>query len=245
MTGKPDLLMVHGYNHDPHTKLGKHSPFRPGGNFDVWPKIFTDHVCEPVPWYSAIQFQDTAEAWKAGHRNTYAWSYSDLAPAAAEGLLKQTEGREGLDIVAHSLGSRVALLAIKAHPERFRRVLLLNAAEIWREGLPIIRNAPGVEFLNIAVKDDDVLARLGALAAPGDGPKHCLGNGCPAGMRRLPNFDEVVLDDSFDQDYYNDILEDGTIWDLQGDGPSYGDHSFSFIHEGNHPLFRAFFEGTL
>jgi pimeloyl-ACP methyl ester carboxylesterase len=241
MNGLPNLLMIHGYNHDPRTKLGEHSPFRPDGNFDRWPRIFTDHICEPVPWYSAIQFQDTAQAWKAGYTNTYAWSYSHLAVAAAEGLLVRVEGREGLDVVAHSLGTRVVLLAIKERPEAFRKVLLLNGAEIWREAIPIIEENPCVEFLNVAVGEDDVLASMGAKAAPGDGQKRCVGNGCPAGMRRLPNFDEVVLDDLFDQAYYYGLHG----WDLQGDGPSYGDHSFSFEHEGNHPLFRAFFAGDL
>lgn len=234
------LLMVHGYNHDPMTIDGKNSPHREGGNFDLWPKIFPDRTPEFVPWYSAIQYEDTPRAWKAGYATTYAWSYSDLAPEAAKGLLVQTEGRRGLDVLAHSLGTRVVLLAIKKRPEAFRRVLLLNGAEIWREAIPIIEEADGVEFLNVAVREDDVLARLGARAAPGEGPKHCIGNGCPAGMRRLPNFREVVLDDWYDQQFYED-----RSWDIQGDGPSYGDHSFSFLHEGNHPLYRAFFEGEL
>ena len=233
------LLMVHGYNHDP--KSEERSPFRPGGNFDLWPKIFTDHECEPVPWYSAIQFEDTFAALKAGHPNTYRWSYCDLATAAAEGLLKQVEYREGLDVVAHSLGSRVVLQAIKERSGSFNRVLLLNGAEIWREAIPVIEDNPRIQFLNVAVREDDVLARMGAKAAPGEGVKRCIGNGCPPGMRWLPNFSEVILDDKYDQRYFA-----GKGYpDIEGDGPSYGDHSFSFLHEGNHELFRAFFRGEI
>lgn len=230
------ILMIHGYNHDPGDP--EHSPFRNGGNFDLWPKIFTDHECEPVPWYSAIQFKDTGKALLRGHHNTYRWSYIALAPQAAESLLHQVDGRTGLDVVAHSLGTRVVLLALKQRPEAFRRVLLLNGAEIWREAIPIIEGARDIEFLNIAVREDDVLARMGAKAAPGDGIKRCIGNGCPPGMRDLPNFREIILDDAYDQR--------GTRFpDLQGDGPSYGDHSFSFLHGGNHELFRTFIRGEL
>ena len=234
-----NLLMVHGYNHDP--KEEKHSPFREGGNFDVWPKIFTDHECEPVAWYSGIQFEDTLKAFKAKHPTTYRWSYLDLAPEAARGLLTLGEGRTGLDVVAHSLGTRVVLLAIKKRPEMFGKVLLLNGAEIWREAIPVIEKHPDIQFLNIAVREDDVLARMGAKAAPGEGPKHCIGNGCPPGMRWLPNFDEVILDDEYDQNYF----ATKGYPDLEGDGPSYGDHSFSFLHKPNHKLFRAFFRGEL
>ena len=237
---KRPLLMIHGYNHDP--DRAEHSPFRPGGNFDLWPKIFTNHTPEFVPWYSAIKWVDTDLARDAGHWNTYRWSYLDLAEKAASALETALLTRTGLDVVAHSLGTRVVLLAVQRQPECFRRVLLLNGAEIWRKAIPIIETSPSVDFLNIAVREDDVLARMGALAAPGDGPKHCIGNGCPAGMRRLPNFREVVLDDDYDQRYFADRYG---FDDLEGDGPSYGDHSFSFVHEGNHALYRAFFAGEL
>jgi len=236
-----ELLLVHGYNHDPSDYLGEHSPHRPGGNFDVWPRIFSETTPLFLPWYSAVQWRDTRLAWDAGFSTTYGWAYGPLVDNAVEQLLTRMHGKSGIDCFAHSLGTRVALLAAEQRPDLFRKIILINGAEIWRVANPIIENTPGIQYLNIAVAEDDVLARAGSLMAPGDGVKRCIGNGCPPGMRWLENFNEVRLDDEYDQRYWKALRD----WDLEGDGPSRGDHSFSYDHEGNHELYRSFFADTL
>lgn len=234
------LLMIHGYNHDPDDP--EHDPGRPGGNFPTWEGIFTESECIRVPWYSAIQFRDTFRALSNGHSTTYRYAYLDLVPKAVQSVLAIVDGLdEPADIVAHSLGTRVALQAVLARPVKFRRVLMLNGAEIERVAKPIIKANTGVQFLNIAVYEDDVLNYMGDRFAPGEGKKRCIGNGMPAGVRRLSNFDEIVLDDEDDYEFFLDRYG----WNLAGDGPSAGDHSYSFLHDGNYELFRRFFRGDL
>jgi hypothetical protein len=233
-----DILMIHGYNHDPDDP--DHSPSRPGGNFDVWSRMLPDHNCIPFPWYSGRQWVDTFAARAAGYRTSYGWAYGALAVDAAARLVTMVDNM-GLvypNIVCHSLGTRVALLAIQSDPDRFEgsSVLMLNGAEMVDVGMPIINDVHTC-FLNIAVREDGVLEYMGENFAPGDHVGGCIGNGCPAGARRLVNFDEIILDDDFDKQFF--LARCG--WDLEGDGPSQGDHSYSFLREANWPLFRKFF----
>lgn len=234
------IIMVPGYNHDPARPA--HDPGRPGGNFPTWEAMLEGRRCVRFPWYSAIQWEDTAHARDAGCATTYEWSYRKLAPAASDRLIDVVDGMDGTsDVLAHSLGSRVVLQAIKERPEKFRKVLLMGGAELHRVALPIIESTPDVQYLSLAIWDDDILQKLGTTFAPGRGPKYCIGNKCPAGVRRLPNFDEVRLDDGYDQEFFRRRYG----MDLNGDGPGWGDHAEYYEHEGNHPLCRGFFDGKI
>lgn len=229
------LAMIHGYNHDP--SVHEHSPFRPGGNFDIWKDMLPDHEYHPLPWYSAIQRRDLFKAWKHGCWNTYFYSYKKLAPrAAVDGLLK-FQHFEGEHLIAHSLGTRVALQIVERLPNAFSKVLLLNGAERCDVAIEIIRRNPQVEFLNIAVGTDDIVGRLGAWMEPSFGKHGCIGSGIP-GWMDTTNVDEFRLDDPWEQQWCEDHFD----WDIRGDNPdTIGDHSFSFLHEGNWPLYRRFF----
>ncbi len=237
---KRPLLMIHGYNHRPGHP--KHGPFRPSGNFDIWPRIFTDHEPLFLEWDSALQGRDMWRAMRHGCWNTYQFAYSRLAPAAvkqANDMLSAIDGP--IDIVAHSLGTRVALLLLTWRPHAFGRVLLMNGAETISVADSIVRQYPRIKFKNVAVRTDDVVAGLGAWFEPRIGRHPCIGNGMTT---RLPveNLKEVILDDPVQKDYYH--RNHG--WRINGDNPdSRGDHSYSFLNENNWPLLRALMADTL
>ncbi len=233
MTKRP-LLMIHGYNHRPDHP--KHGPHRPGGNFDIWPQIFTDHAPLFLEWDSALQGRDLWRAMRNGCWNTYNFAYSRLAPAAVEQANDMVAPVDGpIDIVAHSLGTRVALLLLTLRPHKFDRVLLMNGAETVYIANRIIRNYPDIRFKNVAVRTDDVVAGLGAWFEPRPGRHPCIGNGI-GGRLPLDNLNEVILDDPVQKDYYHRNYG----WRIDGDNPdSRGDHSYSFLNKNNWPLLRA------
>lgn len=234
MVSSRRLIMVHGYNHDP--RIAKYDPNRPGGNFDVWPKIFPERACLGLSWHSGIMFRDGFRAWANGHFTTYAWAYSDLAVDAARRLHELARNLGPIDVVAHSLGTRVVLLAAARSPTMFGRVVMLNGAETVQAALPLLRAAVGVEFLNVAVREDDVLRRMGARFEPRFGRHGCIGNGIGTPP---DNVTQVILDDPLDPMRL-------PFPDLRGDNPdSYGDHDYSWKHEGNYELYRTFLRGEL
>jgi len=228
------VVMIHGYDYDPFDP--NNSPFANDGAFTAWTKHLDGKKIVPLPWYSARAVKDIFRAWMAGHLTTYSWAYLDLVEPAVDKLLNIKAPRLP-DVICHSLGSRVILRALEERPNSFRRVIFLNGAETVKAATPIIRNSPWTQFLNISVSTDDVLKRLGAWFEPEFG-KHALigyrGIGASAG---LENLTEVQLDDKGTQQFYRRQYG----WDLRGDNPdSIGDHRFSYLHEGNWPLYRTF-----
>lgn len=235
------IVFVHGYNHDPQDPL--HSPSRsPDGFFNVCSQIFKGGWHVPLPWYSGRQFKDSFRAWKAGRLTTYSWAYNDLADDAAQKLLDMQTTLMP-DVICHSLGSRVVLRALEVRPNAFRRVIFLNGAETVKVAAPIIENSPWTRFLNVHVSTDDVLGKMGAWFEPEFGKHHCIGYRGIGGNSEVGNLTEIQLDSKAVQDMYRHRYG----WDLRGDNPnSIGDHSFSYLHEGNWPLYRKFIaEGQL
>lgn len=226
------VLMIHGYNHDPKVKIND--------AFPVWEEMLEGWECIRHPWFSAVQGRgsDVWKAFKAWVRNpygllpnTYTWAYSRLAPEAAKKILPFDGAK--YDIIAHSLGTRVALLAVAENPHWFRRVMLLNGAETSSEAIRLMAMAPEVEFINVAVEDDDILRKMGAVMSPKVGYDPCIGNG----MDVVPeNCLQVVLDDPDDPIHTR-------FHDLEGDNPdSWGDHFWSFMCQKNWPLLTWWFQ---
>lgn len=232
--------MVHGFNHDPATP--RRSAERvPDGCFTIWRQHLGAHNPEPFNWYSGVSGFGVWRAWLAGQPTSYAWAYSKLAENAARRLVAEIMDQgPGVDVICHSLGSRVVLLAMQARPNLFRRVIFLNAAETAQVALPILAANERTQFLNIAVQTDDVLDKLGAWFEPMIGKHACLGNGALAGRKKdMPgNLCQVILDDTYDQLAFADMG-----WDIRGDNPeTYGDHHYSYLHDENWLLYRYFLD---
>lgn len=232
----PRLALVHGYNHDPNDP--EHSPAARGAYFDCMEKIFSDQcMLFRFPWYSGVMGRDAFKAWRHGHLTTYAWAYKKLAISAAERLAAHSRSQGTLDVVAHSLGTRVALQAVSAAPRTFRKVILLNGAETCEAAREAMKKAPSVDFLNIAVKTDDTVKTLGGTFAPKLGYEGCIGNGTGS----FPdNCTEIILDDIASKAEY---VSRG--WDIRGNGPGWADHDFSYKHPPNWNIYKNWLLGTL
>lgn len=230
------IFLIHGFDHDP--SASEHSPLRAGGQYPIWMEQLKG--CAPFPflWYSG-RVSHFWRAWKAGHYNPYRWAYDDLAPAAADDLIKEIEGSstDPVDALCHSLGTRATLLAAKKRPDLFRRIILLNGAQAKEEAVQIIKASSGIEFLNIAVKTDDVLKRLGARFAPGFGRDEMIGR------HRISshNCTTIILDNKKDKSYW---LNRGIH--IKGDNPKkWSDHSYSFLWAENWKIYRLFLNNGL
>lgn len=233
-----EIILVHGYNHKPGCE--KHGPARKGGHFDQWEQgVFQGFNCIRFSWDSALNFNlsDMFRAWRNGYRTTYGLAYGKLSKEAGVRLAGNVA--DGLVVFSHSLGTKVAIDALTRRPGMFKRVIFCNGAVLVKDALPAIRNNPTVEFLNIACREDDTLSKLGGNFAGSRGD--CIGNGLV--QAALPaNMQQVILDDKPTKAMF---AEKG--FDIRGDDPDdYGDHSFSFEHPGNWPLFTQFVtSGTL
>lgn len=223
-----NIILVHGYNSRPGDK--KHGPSK---QFDQWEDMFREFDCIRYPWDSALNFNlsDMFRAWMNGYRTTYGLAYGKLSKEAGERLVF-TAPRHQL-VFGHSLGTKVIIDALRNGPGMFKRVIFCNGAVLAKDALPVIRDNPEIQFLNIACREDDTLAKLGANFSGSRG--RCIGNGLE--LEELPdNMEQVILDDPDAQEYF-----DSRDLKIRGDDPdNYGDHSFSFEWKGNWSLFTEF-----
>ena len=160
-------------------------------------------------------------AWLHGRWNRYRYAW-DLAGEASERLREMlSNSPQPADIVCHSLGSRVVLMALMNSPPNVaRRVLILNGAAYSSRGDVAARVCPEVQFYNVVVPADDVIAKLARLA-PGAGTDFLGNSGTPHAFVNWKNID----------------LSGG------GDNPAgVMDHWYSFENEANWPIYRAIFK---
>lgn len=239
------IHLFNGYNHDP--MIEEHSPSRiPDGHFYIWENgLLRGLPTQRHGWYSGLQ---GLAGWKRAKTeggvslipgdgkayNTYGYAYKVLAKRAAIEAIKNAE--PGGSALAHSLGTKVVAEILKLKPNFFKNVLCLQGAVHNYDMLPVMYENREVKFLNVAVKTDDVLSKLGRTFGPKFGLHPVIGNGLP----HYPgNVEQVCLDDPDQQKYYKEHFG----FDLRGNNPdSYGDHSESFEWKGNWDKLRGFLE---
>lgn len=248
------LIAVHGFMYDPKDVGGSNDP---APFFEVMGGICGREVV-PFAWYSAPfglraarplhSTYQTARAWLTSwakgkaHPYRLAWSLAERAAADLVVMIQNTPGP--VDLVAHSLGTRVALAALWALPAgKVRRAVFFNGAELERNAKAKLRAFDArsalhtAEILNIAVQADDVLRLLGAtLSGDPDGP--CIGrvglDGAP------PNWRDLFLDSLA----MRTCAKQRRRWILRGDAPGdFLDHSESYSFPGNVDLVRAWLAG--
>ncbi|MFN3582599.1 hypothetical protein [Phenylobacterium sp.] len=246
MSARP-LIAVHGFMYDPADKGGSNDP---APFFDYMAGI---SGCEVIgfAWYSAPfglriarpfhSVYQTARAWLTswltGHLHPYRLAW-DLASKAAADLVVKVQNTPGVvDLVAHSLGSRVVLLAMLALPKgKVGRVVIFNGAELARNARAY---APRLDatVLNLAVQGDRVLQHLGANFS-GDGDGWCIGT---VGLQqRRPTWRDVFLDDK----RVESVAKVRRGWTVRGVAPNdFLDHDASYRFPGNADLVRAFLAG--
>jgi len=231
-------IAVHGFMYDPDNVQG---PNDPQAFFDEMSKVADQEVegfgyysvpfgfKSSAPFYSVYQ---TIRAWAGSwvrlypHPYRYAW---DQAEKASLKLAEKINAEsEPVNIMCHSLGSRVTIQALKfVSPEKINKVIIFNGAELVRNVVGL-NNEIQKKILNIAVRTDDVLRFLGARFS-GDR------NGPTVGQMGVPGWNNIFLDDPLVQKEYKEQFG----WDLRGDNPnSLFDHWYSFRFDGNAPLIK-------
>lgn len=238
------IVLVHGFEHDPAAE-GRDNP-----HVELYPK-WRGTILPPgragfgFGWYSLPAGwawpRSLWEAWRHGRALTYrrAW---DLAWDAGN-VLADTLARLGgpLDLVAHSLGTRVVLRAIRADPALpIRRVLLLNGAEYAETARATAERAGShLHFYNVVVPADDVLGALGR-AAPGFGGGFIGRVG--RGGAGLDNWTDLELD----RPPFKAWAASQGWHHVAGDNPhGIGDHWWSYENPGNWPLYKKLLAGEL
>ena len=249
--GGPDgvpVVMVHGFDYDPWKDSDDNphfmGPLGKVSTFGMWRRdLLSDRTAIGLGWYSApMGPRGVLKAWFSGRWNRYRYAF-DLAWEAGRVLSVMLRRLDGpVDVLCHSLGSRVVLAALAQEQGLpVRNLVIMNGAEMAETGERVARVNRQVNFINLVVKSDKVLRYAGAVFAPeGRFYKPCLGQR-GLGKDAPSNWRDVDLDDPADQAWGRD-----RGWNLKGDNPeSRGDHWYTYRHEGNWGMIRAVLEGKL
>lgn len=193
--GAPVTVLIHGFGY---------TPGRPGRC-----PHRTLLSAEPAPgrrragsWPRALGQGDGALAvafgWQAGGTIWHAWAEAARAGRALARVLDRlaADGRQA-DLVAHSLGARVALSALAQAPEgSVRRAILIAPAE-FRAAAETALEAPAgrtAEVLNVISRENDLFdALVEWLIAPHRPGARTLGLGLAAPR---PGWTDLAIDDA-------------------------------------------------
>ena len=233
-------VMVHGFRYNPRAKSTDNphwsGPLGEAGSFVRWRRDLVPGAIG-FGWYSVpFGFCGVLKSWRHGRYNSYRWAY-DLAAEASLALARMILACERpCNILCHSLGSSVVLRAMESdNALPVSNVVFMNGAELSSRAYSVAKACPHTRFVNLIVREDDVLRLLGSVAIP-DGKLYSavIGRNGLDG-KSLSNWVSVVLDHAEVQDWG---LDHG--WQLCGDNPdSIGDHWYTYKHKGNHGLIRA------
>jgi len=227
------VVLVHGYKYDPF-KPGKNNPC--DSLYPHWNEELIGFRTLEYEWYSAGGWSAIPRAWFNGYRNTYRWAYSKLAPEAAENLYYFIRGSEHpVDLICHSLGSRVALKAIEMGAP-VRTCIILSGAELCRVARPVAMTATNTRFWNVLSWTDAVIDYLAENLTPGGGGP-AIGND---GLKGIPNWHNVVLDSGLVKE-----AAQGKGWSISGDNTKkITDHRISHEWTGNWDMYRAMLQDS-
>ncbi len=240
-------VMVHGFRYNPRAKSTDNphwcGPLGEGGSFVRWRRDLAPGAIG-FGWYSVpFGFWSVLKSWRHGRYNSYRWAY-DLAAEASLALAQVILAFERpCNILCHSLGSSVILRAMESdNALPVSNVVFMNGAEASSRAYRVAKACPHTRFVNLIVREDDVLRLLGSVAIP-DGRLYSavIGRNGLCG-ESLSNWIDVILDNPKVQDW--GLLDHG--WQLCGDNPdSIGDHWYTYKHKGNHGLIQAALDGKL
>lgn len=203
-----DTIGVHGFQYDPKDSKG--------AAITLWP--LWAEICRPIGgflglgWYSyPVGPKAVWRAWKGGHWNRYYAAWADTSVAA--GRLGQLIRQHGeCNLMAHSLGSRVVLLALEREPNLpVKKVLLISGADSADHALKV---GPGLkcQVTNIVVPEDDVLDKLGEWFTPELGQENVIGR-TMMGKKIGPHWKDVKLPKRKADDHW-DAYRDPRNWEV-------------------------------
>lgn len=248
MRPKRPLIAVHGFMYDPADVGGSNDPAgffqemsgiagRPVAGFGWYSVPFGVRAARP--FHSVYQtVRAWLSAWLHGHRNPYEYAWR-LAERAAGELADKIRGMpEPVDLVAHSLGVRVAIDAMMQVPRwKVRRVIFFNGAELAATAELHAASLHDAEILNLAIAGDNVLEWLGAYFS-GEAIGDCVGR---VGLQHPPrHWHDLFLDDRTVQRRARELRG----WTLRAEAPGgLLNHGESYRFAGNADLVRAWLAG--
>jgi len=228
---KRPVIFVHGFSfdatdpdEDPRVKL-----------YPPWQGYLADWETHEFLYYSAPGWKGHVQAFKNGYWNAYAYAYKDLAVRAARDLALVAHKVGGCDVVAHSLGTRVALLA-STMTTSIKTCILLSGSEKVSVARQQAILAPQTQFYNAFTRADFVAGPIARLMNPGVGDRRTIGGN---NLRDQKNWINIPLD-------HPRILAWGEQkgWILRGDNPrQIADHWVVHKWAGNWELYRAILTG--
>lgn len=201
--GAPVCVLIHGYRFTCRGKHGEADPYRllysgPDGwaaRLGFWRDGLEDGLCLAFGW-EARSFRSN------GRVRSFAQIYRDAEVAGrALARLMQDIARERpdlqIDLLAHSLGARVALQAAGSLPGLpVGRLILMGAAEYCAVAARQAARIGGAQIFHLMSRANDVFDHLFIAGAPrpalpGD---RSLGSGGMLGTRRTGNWLDLQLD---------------------------------------------------
>ncbi len=216
-------ILVHGFDFDPVSSSSKFMKTVPQEKQDPRSGIFDLPNKDPalgeswLPIFGVTNQQQADAApllcfcWRssgayglASFTNFYQHAVFDLAPQAAKSLAATIAVLNAagitLDIVAHSLGTRVVMKALATLPEcvratAVRRIVLMNGAEFSIDALAAMRGV-NADVFNLVSRRDKLVLELGAqqmmmpFRAPGR-QAWVIGYN---GMMALPGWIDIAMD---------------------------------------------------
>jgi hypothetical protein len=233
-------MLVHGFGYDPN------SPNRDNPDvytFPRWEEIVGKDTYR-YGWYSVpFGFLSLLGAWmnKRWNRYRYAWDLAEKESAMFRETMFSLGSKEKVNILCHSLGSRLVLNSLDDDADLSMyvgKVLILGGADSARHARKVGKKQPNIEFYSTVVPEDDVLHKLGRFA-PGFTGK-ILGQ---AGIATpLPNWTPLPLDNVI----WRTMMEKKHGWyEMSGDNPAkVADHWYVFENEHNWPLYRSILAGS-
>ncbi len=244
--GNVPVVLVHGFGYNPWQASDNNPHYHESGlgktsTFGMWRRdLIPERAAIGFGWYS-VPF-----GWRGlwgsvsngrWNRYRYAWDLAWQAGRILSVMLRNLDGP--VDILCHSLGSRVTLAALAQESSLpVRNIVLMNGAEFASSARIEAMANSHIRFINLVVKADEVLAKLGTHFAPGSYEELPIGlNGLSGDAPK--NWTDIALDNPEVQDWG---ASHG--WHLQGDNPKqYEDHWFTSKHKGNHGLISAALDG--
>ena len=205
--GRSITIGVHGFQYDPESTNPKDDAW--GELYPIWSKELGD-CTEFVgfEWYSyPMDFKGFTNAWAKGCYNRYLAAWKDSEDKAAPALIKMIEEiGKPVNIIAHSLGTRVVLCAIEQSGGKLpiEKIILLSGADTVKHANQVkyLIKAP---VLNVTCEEDDVLGYLGKWFSPDLGPSATIGR------NEVKGWDNIHLINSDD---HWDSYKTPSYWDM-------------------------------
>ncbi len=268
------VVMVHGFDFDV-SKFSADTGQATGAADDPYNRVFAQpgHELAPVrpeSWLPIVgetdeagtQLADCAIAfgWDSDYsffgphgclENGYQYAALDVAPTAARALASVLASLRGkdlqVDLLAHSLGTRVTCQALRrlagaGIANLLHRVVLLEGSEYSVDAYDAVRRHPATEFISIGNQEDDWPPRGAWISHPyrfnGTPPQWVIGY---QGIGPFDNLADLQIDRKNVQDWalqHGYTLLSGPA--VQGD-QTRGEHWAGYIHAGNRALLTDLF----